>query len=49
MNCPENIMNKGVFPNSIAEHDMIACSRKITFAIIQKQNFEIIQIILQKN
>ena len=28
-NCPENITNKGVFPNSIADHDMIACSRKI--------------------
>ena len=24
-NHPENIMNKGVFPNSIADHDMIAC------------------------
>ena len=22
-------MNKGVFPNSIADHDMIACLRKI--------------------
>ena len=28
-NCPKNITNKGVFPNSIADHDMIACSRKI--------------------
>ena len=28
-NRPENITNKGVFPNSIADHDMIACSRKI--------------------
>ena len=28
-NCPENITNKGVFPKSIADHDMIACSRKI--------------------
>ena len=25
----ENITNKNVFPNSIAEHDMMACSRKI--------------------
>ena len=28
-NRPENIINKGVFPNSIADYDMIACSRKI--------------------
>ena len=28
-NCPENITNKGVFPKSITDHDMIACSRKI--------------------
>ena len=28
-NRPDNITNKGVFPNSIADHDMIACSRKI--------------------
>ena len=28
-NRPKNIFNKGVFPNSIADHDMIACSRKI--------------------
>ena len=28
-NRPENKMNKGVFPNSIADHDMIACLRKI--------------------
>ena len=28
-NRPENITNKVVFPNSIADHDMIACSRKI--------------------
>ena len=28
-NCPENITNKDVFANSIADHDMIACSRKI--------------------
>ena len=27
--CPENITNKDVFPNSIVDHDMIACSRKI--------------------
>ena len=29
MNPPENITNKDVFSNSIADHDMIACSRKI--------------------
>ena len=29
MNRLENITNKNVFPNSIAEHDMMACSRKI--------------------
>ena len=28
-NRPRNITNKGVFPNSIADHDMIAYSRKI--------------------
>ena len=28
-NRPENITNKDVFANSIADHDMIACSRKI--------------------
>ena len=28
-NRPENITNKGVFPNSIADCDMIACPRKI--------------------
>ena len=28
-NRPENITNKDVFTNSIADHDMIACSRKI--------------------
>ena len=29
MNRPENITNKDVFSNSIADHDMIACSKKI--------------------
>ena len=28
-NRPENITKKGVFPNSIADQDMITCSRKI--------------------
>ena len=28
-NRPENIRNKGVFTNSIADHDMITCLRKI--------------------
>ena len=28
MNRPESVTNKGVFSNSIADHDMIACSRK---------------------
>ena len=28
-NRPENITNKDVFANSTADHDMIACSRKI--------------------
>ena len=28
-NRPENITSKDVFANSIADHDMIACSRKI--------------------
>ena len=27
-NPPENIKNKDVFVNSIADHNMIACSRK---------------------
>ena len=26
---PKNITNKGAFANSIADHDMIACSRKV--------------------
>ena len=28
-NRPENIMNKNVFANSVVDHVMIACSRKI--------------------
>ena len=36
-NRPENITNKDVFANSVADHDMIACSRKITISMIQKQ------------
>ena len=28
MNHPESVTNKGVFSNSIADHDMITCSRK---------------------
>ena len=50
-NRSENITNKGAFPNSIADHDMIACSRKIYNICYNPKTIKckIIQIIIQKN